>query len=301
MENSRATYPAAALAACEDLMLCILARLPVKSICRFKSVCKSWNHLLSTQEFVKMHYKLSTESKNQSFLVHRLDKNGRNTISVFKIDSNKKARILHSPFNYTCWLVLWNPAMSLSKTVTLLKDHMYFQNKSLGFGYDAEGDDFKMVRIVWLKNKSKLGMFVSCVEVYSINSDSWTTIDPGFQFSELWIDWIKNSATVNGNPYWVGKDIEMKDVLVCFNMSKLVFKIVPLSSLDYNKAVQDIEFVDLNGFLGALVVTWEHQEDFSKNEKSIEYVDFWVFDDDEQIWTNSHSVGPICRDLSMQK
>ncbi|KAL3628758.1 hypothetical protein CASFOL_027804 [Castilleja foliolosa] len=28
-------------------------------------------------------------------------------------------------------------------------------------------------------------------------------------------------------------------------------------------------------------------------EERIEYVDCWVFDDGEQIWTKSHSVGPI--------
>ncbi|KAL3628761.1 hypothetical protein CASFOL_027807 [Castilleja foliolosa] len=315
-KNDQATNSAAAaLADCEDLMLCILARLPLKSIIRFKFVCKSWNHLLSTQEFVKMHYKLSTESKNQSFLVHRLDKDGRNTISVFNIDSNrKKARNLYNPLNFTCVeinivgccnglvciksgqrLVLWNPAMSLSKTVLLLTQYRYSRSESLGFGYHAESYAFKVVRII-LKKERRL-MCVSCVEVYSLNSDSWTTIDLGFQFSELWFNWIKNSATVNGNPYWVGKDAEMNDVLVCFDMAKLVFKIVPLSSLDYNKAKQDIEFVDLNGSLGALVVTFESQKGFYsnlwENEKNIEYVDFWVFDEGEQIWTKSHSVGPI--------
>ncbi|KAL3628748.1 hypothetical protein CASFOL_027794 [Castilleja foliolosa] len=251
--------------------------------------------------------------------------NRSNTISVFNIDSNKKkARILDDPLNDTLveinivgccnglvcirsgqGLVLWNPAMSLSKTVSLLKDHtsllkdhMHFQRELLGFGYHAESDDFKVVRII-LKYKRIFGC-VRCVEVYSVNRDSWTTIDTGFQFSELLFYWVKNSATVSGNPYWVGKVRKVggiKDVLICFDMSKLVFKIVPLSSLDYNDVKQDIEFVDFNGFLGALAVTWENQEElyskFWENEKNIEYVDFWVFDDGEQIWRKSHSVGPI--------
>ncbi|KAL3628798.1 hypothetical protein CASFOL_027844 [Castilleja foliolosa] len=136
-KHNQATNSAAALAACEDLMLCILARLPVKSIFQFKSVCKSWNHLLSTQEFVKLQVKLSNESKNQSFLIHRINKNDSNTISVFNIESDEeKAKILDHPFNYTqidivgCCrglvcirrdkgFVLWNPAMDLSKTVLL--------------------------------------------------------------------------------------------------------------------------------------------------------------------------------------
>ncbi|KAL3628799.1 hypothetical protein CASFOL_027845 [Castilleja foliolosa] len=148
---------------------------------------------------------------------------------------------------------------------------------SLGFGYDAEGDDFKVVRIVWLKNKRNLGMCVGCVEVYSVNSDSWTTIDPGFEFSGLWND---SNVIVNGNPYWIVK-VDGNNVLICFDVSKLVFKIVlDLSTIDYNK------FVELNGSLGVLVFT-------RRNKERIAYVDAWVFDEGEQIWTKSCSVGPI--------
>ncbi|KAL3628781.1 hypothetical protein CASFOL_027827 [Castilleja foliolosa] len=291
LENSQATNSAAALAACEDLVLCVLARLPVKSIFRFKSVCKSWNHLFSTQEFVRMQVKLSTESKNQSLLVHVVDKNGSNTFSVFNIESNEK--ILAQQLDYTLidivgccrglvcirggqgGFVLWNPAMNLSKTVLPSKDRRYFRSPSPGFGYDAEGDDFKVVRIVCLKDKRKFEMFVSYVEVYSVNSDSWTTIDPGFQFSKVP---NRSDATVNGNPYWLVR-VDKNDVLICFNMSKLVFKIVPLSTLDYNNEKMDVEFADLKGSFGAFVFTWRHL-----------FVNVWVFDDVEQVWTKSHSV-----------
>ncbi|KAL3628796.1 hypothetical protein CASFOL_027842 [Castilleja foliolosa] len=321
-KNNQATNSGAALASCEDLMLCVLARLPVKSICRFKSVCESWNDLLSTQEFIKMKFKLSNESKNQSFLVHTVDWNGngstRNNFFVFNI-LDKKANILDYPFDYTCVgfdigirivgccnglvcikhverFVLWNPAMNLCKTVLPLED-WFCKSYSIGFGYDAEGDDFKVVRIL-LKYKRRLNnrrrvWCVSYVEVYSVNSDSWTTIYPGFEFSELGLYCIVNNATMNGNPCWFGK-VGKNDVLVCFDMSKLVFKFVPLSSLDYNKAEHDIEFVDLNGSLGALVFTRENQwKTRWKKGKRIEYIGSWVFDDGEQIWTKSHSVGPI--------
>ncbi|KAL3628806.1 hypothetical protein CASFOL_027852 [Castilleja foliolosa] len=310
--NNQATNSAAALAACEDLMLLVLARLPVKTICRFKSVCKPWNHLLSTQEFIKLQYKLSTESKNQSFIIHRFDKNHSNIISVFDIESKEK--ILDHPFNYTldeidvvgCCnglvcikrgqeFVLWNPAMNLSKTVPLMKDHTCIPrisegfwydaegDESQGFGYDAEGDDFKVVRIVWL-------IGVRRAEVYSVNSDSWTIIDLRFQFSDFWIYRSYSDAIVNGDPYWFAHvNVIKKEVLICFDMSKLVFKTVPLSSLDYNEVEQFIRFVDLNGSLGALVFNWKNGERI----EYIEYVDCWVFDDGEQIWTKSHRVGPI--------
>ncbi|KAL3624724.1 hypothetical protein CASFOL_031392 [Castilleja foliolosa] len=297
LENNLSTNSAAAaLVACEDLMLCVLSRLPVISICRFRSVCKSWNHLLSTQEFIKMQFMLSSGYKNRSFLVHRVDKNERHTISVYNFESNEK-NFVH-PFIHTridivgCCrglvcirrgkgFIFWNPAMNLSKTVSPLQDHHGDDFKvSLGFGYDAEGDDFKVVRIL-LKDKSGLNhriwrMCVSCVEVYSVNSDSWTTIDPGFQFNNVP---KRSDAIVNGNPYWVVK-VDGNDVLICFDMSKFIFKIVPLSTLDYEKVKPvDVEFVDLNGSLGAFVFTWCNG-----------LVNVWVFDNVEQVWTKSHSV-----------
>ncbi|KAL3646397.1 hypothetical protein CASFOL_011577 [Castilleja foliolosa] len=250
--NQATNSAAAALAACEDLMLCILARLPVKLIFQFKSV---------------------------------FNKNDSNTISVINIESDeKKAKMLDHPFNYTqidivgCCrglvcikrgkgFVLWNPATNLSKTVLPLKDAESddaegddSESVSLGFGYDAEGDDFKVVRIGCLEYERGLYMCVSWVEVYSVNSDSWTTIDPGFEFSGVWND---NKAIVNGNPYWA-VEVNENDVLICFDMSKLVFKIVlDLSTLDYNK------FVELNGSLCALLFT-------RRNEERIAYVDAWV-------------------------
>ncbi|KAL3628763.1 hypothetical protein CASFOL_027809 [Castilleja foliolosa] len=251
--------------------------------------------------FVKTQFKLSTESKNQSLLVHVVDKNGSNTFSVFNIESNEK--ILAQQLDCTlidivgCCrglvcirggqrFVLWNPAMNLSKTVLPSKDGTYFQSSSPGFGYDAEGDDFKVVRIVCVKDKRKFEKCVSYVEVYSVNSDSWTTIDPGFQFSEVP---NRSDATVNGNPYWLVR-VDKNDVLICFDMSKLVFKIVPLSTLDdYNKANTDVEFDDLKGSLGAFVFTWRDI-----------FVNVWVFDNVEQVWTKSHSakMNPVLRCLN---
>ncbi|KAL3628777.1 hypothetical protein CASFOL_027823 [Castilleja foliolosa] len=118
---------------------------------------------------------------------------------------------------------------------------------------------------------------------------SWKKIDPGFQFSELWFYWIDKRDTVNGNPYWFGGRVDGKDILIGFDMSKLVLKIVPLSTLDdYDDKAKPfvprphVEFVDFNGSLGAIVFPWRNA-----------YFDVWVFVDVEQVWTKNHSVGPI--------
>ncbi|KAL3642429.1 hypothetical protein CASFOL_013244 [Castilleja foliolosa] len=310
----------------EVLMLCILTRLPVKTIIRFKSVCKPWFHLFSTPEFKKLHQaQFSSDPKNQSFIVHTFDRQcsePKNQFSIFNIESGqKRPTILDYPFDHAqnnelyivgCCnglfcihsihrgqdqIVLWNPAMKLSKTIPL-KDLGPSEMRSLGFGYDAIGDDFKVVMI--LTNKDGDPFSVTSTEIYSVNLGSWITIDMGIQFS--WYR-AKDDLIVNGNPYWDGY-VEGNKVLVCFDVLELVFKIVPLSTTYYGGYYElaetqwrDVKLVDWNGALGALIINFEFEEDVgppgTKSCARVECFEVRVFDDIERIWRNKHTFGPI--------
>ncbi|KAL3642399.1 hypothetical protein CASFOL_013214 [Castilleja foliolosa] len=274
----------------EELVLCILTRLPVKTIIRFKCVCKPWYYLFSSSEFKKLHRcQFSSDPENLSFIIH---------------DSFPKHQVLQ-------WsgqeILLWNPATKLSKTVPLKDCGPNNKIVSLGFGYDAMTADFKVVMIVTSIN-------LKFVEIYSANLDSWITIDVGFQFS-----WFKsrNDLIVNGNPYWVA-EVDGNEVLVCFNVLELVFKIVSLpidhwmglvnwDALEYEdtKIVTktDVNFVDWNGALGALITN--HEVEYRKGIASsiecsarIQCVGVWVFDDIQRIWRNYHTFGPIDVDVN---
>ncbi|KAL3642388.1 hypothetical protein CASFOL_013203 [Castilleja foliolosa] len=326
----------------EELMLCILTRLPVKTILRFKSVCKPWFHLFSTPEFKKLHqaqFSFSSDPKNQSFIFQSFD-----MFSIFNSESGKKRpTILDHPFDHAqnielytvgCCsglvcirrdqeIVLWNPALKLSKTVPL-KDCEPLKMVSLGFGYDAIGDDFKVVMIV-ANFAYGVGMNITSVEIYSVNLGSWITIDVGFRFR---LFAIKNDLIVNGNPYWVAR-VNGNDVLVCLDVSELVLKIVPWPtnywmSLD-EVAGADVDMVDLfvfeeeteiktctetvvalvdwNGAVGALIINYEVEycggpfAPFTECSVRIECVRVWVFDDIERIWRNDHTFWPIKMDV----
>ncbi|CAA0826732.1 Unknown protein [Striga hermonthica] len=136
------------------------------------------------------------------------------------------------------------------------------------------------------KKKSK-SMGVG-VEVYSANSDSWKKIELGFRFK---VRSTKNNAIVNGNPYWVAKIDEEKGVesilgeaLVCFDVTKMVFKILPLSGFSLRGGAE-VPLVDWKGSLGAIVC--------DKNFERVESLDVWVLDESEKIWTKNHTFGPI--------
>ncbi|KAL3628733.1 hypothetical protein CASFOL_027779 [Castilleja foliolosa] len=304
----------------EDVMLCILTRLPVKTILRFKSVCKPWCNLFSTPEFRKLHHgQFSRDPKNQSFILHSFRKfsNPVNKFSIFSIESNKKKpTIVDHPFAHTqnieldtlgccsglvCLrigqdIVLWNPAMKLSKNVPI-KACGPLEIVSLGFGYDAAGDDFKVVKIIGKKRdiEDQLGMSVTSVEIYSVSLDSWIAINVGFQFSEFR---DKNVLIVSGNPYWFAC-VDGNLVLVCFDVMELVFKIVPTINcgLDEEKKTL-IHLVDWNGALGS--VSYFNKSAIVENLglncfthcARFNSLCVWVFDVGERVWRKIHIFGP---------
>ncbi|KAL3628732.1 hypothetical protein CASFOL_027778 [Castilleja foliolosa] len=301
----------------EDVMLCILTRLPVKTILRFKSVCKPWRDLFSTPEFRKLHHgQFSSDPENQSFILHSFRMFSKypslNQFSIFSIESSKKKpTIVDSPFAHTqnieldtvgccsglvCLrigpdIVLWNPATKLSKTVPI-KACGPLAMVSLGFGYDAAGADYKVVRIVG--EKREIGMSVTSVEIYSVSLDSWIAINVGFQFS---VFHAKNDLIMSGNPYWFAC-VDGNEVLVCFDVMELVFKIVPTinwSGLDEEMKTV-IDLVDWNGALGS--VSYFHKSEIVENLGLTHYARFnslcvWVFDVGERVWRKNHTFGPI--------
>ncbi|KAL3634047.1 hypothetical protein CASFOL_021101 [Castilleja foliolosa] len=285
-----------------DMMLCIFTRLPVKSIHRFKSVCKPLRDVLSSPEFAKMHCaQFPLNPENQLVIIKERFKDKR-TISMLRIDPDVEKKPILSPQVYNiaeavniigCFnglicmdfplrkdkrrrLALWNPAlnnMSVSLPVpeTEIDSALFL---SIGFGYNEEAGDFKVIIIAEFckdNNKKTSG------EVYSSNSNSWSRIDVGFQF-----DILEDFHTiVNGSPYWEAS-VDGKWVLVCFDVREMVFKIVPRPKTI--PMFKDMLFVDWKGDLGAIM--------FSEENDSL---DVWVFNDVGNIvgWTKKCSFGSI--------
>ncbi|KAL3642392.1 hypothetical protein CASFOL_013207 [Castilleja foliolosa] len=196
-------------------------------------------------------------------------------------------------------------------------NYEHFEKVSIGFGYDAIRDDFKV--IVFLASIVRGGdIYVASVEIYSANLDSWITVDVGFQFC---LFKATSDLIVNGNPYW-GGCVEGDSVLVCFDVLELVLKIVPvptiymmglgeeaevdLDGLVTEKETEietwkgiDVEFVDWNGALGAIAINYEVECSVGKFTSTVEYV--WVFDDIERIWRHNRTFGNIKVDANLEK
>ncbi|KAL3635412.1 hypothetical protein CASFOL_019959 [Castilleja foliolosa] len=291
-----------------DIMLCILTRLPVKSIIRFKSVCKPWFALLSSPDFKKLHQvHFSNDPRNHTYLFHHYN----DTLSLFQIGSNqKKPTFLNHPFShnkinihvvgclngfvclsqkpYNNVIHLWNPALNVSKQILPPQECAECgldEWVSLGFGYDKESDDFKVVRIVGFDTRRHLaGMSVIIVQVYSVNSNSWISINEwDMPFSVLR---TVNDLHVNGTPYWVGS-VYFMPVLVYLDLKNLVLKYVPLTQLISGEEMLRQIYFDYNGCLGALLF---HIDDERVIRSRIEV---WVYDAEDNYWTKNRTLAPI--------
>jgi hypothetical protein len=185
---------------CEDLMMEILSRLPVKTLLRFRCISKSLKSLISNPPFVKLH--LQRSQKNINLLLKftyylrtfSLVNNSLSTIvEDFDFGSKLKSKfkvvgscnglvclVAEYSFKRSCtrYLVcLWNPSTN-SKSYKVRSVH----SKNIcrpfpmfGFGYDSLSDNYKVI-IVHFKNSKNYVSIESEVNVYDKRRNCWKSI-----------------------------------------------------------------------------------------------------------------------------
>ncbi|KAI9088101.1 hypothetical protein K1719_030078 [Acacia pycnantha] len=186
----------------QELLEDILSRVPYKSLLRFKCVSKFWYALFSDPIFLALHlshfikhhtfdnsvllrlsfpsglnlqnYKLFSLSGNDSSAVDTLLPKFKLLSTKFRISGhcNGILCLAGGYWSHSDEVTLYNPATREFKS---LPDSKMRSNSScalaVGLGYDSRTDDYKVVRI-WSVDT---GVYTTNrVEVYSLNTDSWT-------------------------------------------------------------------------------------------------------------------------------
>ncbi|XP_065860110.1 F-box/kelch-repeat protein At3g06240-like [Euphorbia lathyris] len=200
----------------EDCIVNVLLRLPVKSLCRFKSVCKSWCCLISDPHFIRMHLNLASTDSCLSCRRWKLCLTSFSLPSVYLIEhqgAEADHRVVAAKLDYplkthpfdevkfigSCngllcvasepgVLLLINPCTREAEEIPRLGgNRRYFTELSLpymfGFGYAQAINDYKLVNI----------SCKGCVFVYSLKAKSWRSVgefpysivafDPGIQLN----------------------------------------------------------------------------------------------------------------------
>ncbi|XP_022740748.1 F-box/kelch-repeat protein At3g06240-like [Durio zibethinus] len=259
-----------------DLFLEILLRLPVKSLTRFKCVCKSWYALINHPKFISMH--LSYNSNNNEFVLIKrclLTCLGKKE-NMFSLVSSKDFSSVNiavdvplykkEPYlqllgqcdgiiclsNYRDDIVLCNPAtkesMVLPKSCLLylsLNPNLIPQTNGLGFGYDLKNQQYKVVRIVSYWGEFGDGLpQLSRVEVYTMGTDSWreiknVKIPANVQYSPCFETYF------NGAFHWHAMDYNNNEVILSFNMGDEEFQRI---------SMPDFLYIDDNSICKSLLV-----------------------------------------------
>ncbi|XP_043721159.1 F-box protein CPR1-like [Telopea speciosissima] len=195
----------------EDIILDILSRLPVKSLLRFRSVCKPWCALITDPYFVQMHLSRSLAINTNLILILRkypkffyVDLDVCQQEAAVELDcpfkSPKGYLIFASSNGLVCMFdddgvvcdsqkykvyhtFLWNPSTETHKKLPFTPIEVPVNARfayvaGYGFGYDPTTDDYKVIRVIRFYNAGDNGYYlIPEVKVYSLSTNSWRRIE----------------------------------------------------------------------------------------------------------------------------
>ncbi|TXG71278.1 hypothetical protein EZV62_006213 [Acer yangbiense] len=192
----------------------ILSRLPVKSLCQFKCVSKRWLALINHPQFAKMHLSRTHKQRlilQKSDLLYSVQLETlsclRNSIPVeIELPAGMELDYddifcpeIGSCNGLLCMrfviaskdFLLYNPSTKECKKIPdVIQEN---QDKLIGFGYEESIDDHKIVKIPFNEN----GVF----KVYSLRKDSWISIRSDFDFG--FFAYSSSLVSVNGAIHFV--------------------------------------------------------------------------------------------------
>ncbi|KAK3016187.1 hypothetical protein RJ639_007027 [Escallonia herrerae] len=154
----------------DDIAVDVLLSLPVKSLLRFKCVCKPWRSLITDPSFVKRHLKRANDPCNTSLCrfgvvgsICPLAGEGFVYLYSMNYDASDRAVVradykIRNNFEilgscnglvlvFACYygrLLLWNPSTRQYKKLAM-KPSSYTGSVLWGLGYDSARDDYVVV------------------------------------------------------------------------------------------------------------------------------------------------------------
>ncbi|XP_026416313.1 F-box/kelch-repeat protein At3g23880-like [Papaver somniferum] len=255
-----------------DIMVDILARLPVKSILRFKCVCKSWCQLFDDIKFCKRHYDAQKKSNNpikilacKGNVLYSIDAYNSILSGAVEIgdypfyNKNKYDKkyesalgIVGSCNGLVCirptldLFCFWNPSTKQHKIVH--KVQLLDENQTplswcmYGFGYDLKTQDYKLVRFESFYDITR----ATQTKVYSLASNSWSTALHNIPYT-IPCRAEQRPLYFNGALHWLTDDSK---VLLSFDLGDETIREVP-GPLFNNNSYR--KYVDVLG--GCLCIT----------------------------------------------
>ncbi|KAK1354513.1 hypothetical protein POM88_047769 [Heracleum sosnowskyi] len=196
----------------DEIIFQLLLLLPVQSLVRFKSVCKSWRSIISDPQFIETHTKQNSSLENTLLVVERDNKKFIENLYLINTPTSTqelvtqtkvclppqfggKIRFVDHCNGLVClsdkWLdviFLWNPSTKQYKILPKKPKRETLIPMCLGFGFDSISNDYKVLSFSLLPvSQDGLDRYVPKAEMYSANADSWVEIEvpPTFKTSYI--------------------------------------------------------------------------------------------------------------------
>ncbi|KAG5554201.1 hypothetical protein RHGRI_011904 [Rhododendron griersonianum] len=278
----------------QELIIEILLQLPVKSLVRFRSVCKSWCTIIYEPQFVKKHLSLVTKDDNINNwrVIIRYQYHDLKSCSLrsFFHEPYGRAVDLYYPFKtlrrgvgivgscdgLVCIyyyeksvdnFYIWNPSTRESHILPSFGEGANF-GFSYGFGYDSFNDDYKVIRVAFAKGPLE-------VKVYSLKTDSWRRIG-GFPSNLIMFRPMESSKLVNGSIHWSATNLNNNSwVIIALDLGEETYREIPKP--DFGKFGKECSLLSVRALRGCLCALCEYAFSF----------DVWVMNEygRKESWT----------------
>ncbi|XP_014518032.2 F-box/kelch-repeat protein At3g23880 [Vigna radiata var. radiata] len=247
-----------------ELIIDILLMLPVKSLVRFKCVCKSWLSLLCDPHFAISHFqRLSASSTRLLFIappspeIRSIDFNASLHDDSASSTLNLNFLLPSTPGNVqiigscrgllllnSCQsLWVWNPSTGVHRKLSStpiesnLMQAMFF-TFLYGFGYDPSTDDYLVVKASY--NPFPLDSATTRVEFFSLRNNVWRDCEAthlSYRNYSKGSNGIREGSLFNGAIHWLAFCCNgPMDVIVVFDLTERSFSeiLLPVECLDYD-------------------------------------------------------------------
>ncbi|KEH32155.1 F-box protein interaction domain protein [Medicago truncatula] len=204
-----------------ELIIQILLWLPVKSLLRFKCVCKSWFSLISDTHFANSHFQITAKhSRRVLFMLNHVPTtlsldfealHCDNAVSEIpnpipnfveppcdSLDTNSSSCrgfiFLHNDPD----LFIWNPSTRVYKQIPLSPNDSNSFHCLYGFGYDQLRDDYLVVSVTCQEL-----MDYPCLRFFSLRDNTWKELEAAHSPYVLYASDNIVGSLFNGAIHWL--------------------------------------------------------------------------------------------------
>ncbi|XP_074326133.1 putative F-box protein At1g47790 [Apium graveolens] len=289
----------------EEIMFEILSWLPVKSLVRFKSVCKLWRSIISNNIFIRTHL---ANSKNKGVILNyrsdlteiagiadydyiEVHDTHQDSVKLYHLPPRETSIIYINSFdglvclyNYDGGVIyIWNPATRRFKILPSPNKEFSNVRAFVGLGFDPICNDYKILRIVFRRLVSSFGQRLLQAELYSANADSWKEIPISESLREFHPFSTKIVHAKTGVLY-----LESHTELLAFDLHREVFQLYPLPKLCH---IVRSQVLDYEGNVTMIFESIDKSVSLYMLDDAMSWTKMFSFEDDLKLIWVGHYLG----------